>query len=103
MKMLMLGAALGASAMAMGQSAAEKQSAPASEPLTIYRLPQVTVPPGQTLYLNPKLQPMEAAKLEPIPTEWPKLKIEKIPTQWTGMKMVPVESKAAMIAAQKKK
>jgi hypothetical protein len=99
MKLLVLGPVFcAAAAVAMGQSADGKQSAP----VMVYPVPQAAALSEQNLYLNPPLQSTEVAKLEAIPTDWPNLKIEKIPTRWPGMKIVPVGDKAVTGAKLKK-
>jgi hypothetical protein len=103
MKLMVLAFVLCAATVAMGQSAGEKQTVLQAGQVTVYQLPQITVQLQQNLYLDPKLQPVATAKLEPIPTTWPNLKIEKIPTQWVGMKIVPVEGPAATKVKQKLK
>src|SRR6202021_3821028 len=50
---------------------------------------------AQKLYPDLKLQPVETAKMEPIPLQWPKAKVEQIPTQWQGMKVIPVQTNSA--------
>jgi hypothetical protein len=47
-------------------------------------------PVAQNLYPNLRLMPVEAGKLEPIPTEAPNLKVEQIPTQWPDERIVDV-------------
>jgi len=47
-------------------------------------------PVAQNLYPNLRLMPLGAGKLEPIPTEWPRLKVEQIPTVWPNLRMTAV-------------
>jgi hypothetical protein len=50
---------------------------------------------AQKLYPDLKLQPVDSAKLEAIPTQWPNFKMENIPTQWPGMKVTPIQMGSA--------
>ena len=54
--------------------------------------PLALMPQAQKLYPDLKLQPVETAKMEPIPLQWPKAKVEQIPTQWQRMKVIPVQT-----------
>jgi hypothetical protein len=50
---------------------------------------------AQKLYPGLKLQPVDNAKLEAIPTQWPDFKTENIPTEWPGMKVTPIQMGSA--------
>jgi hypothetical protein len=45
---------------------------------------------AQKLYPGLKLQPVDSAKLEAIPAQWPNFCVENIPTQWREMKITPI-------------
>ncbi len=51
-------------------------------------------PPASNLYPDLKLLPIETARLDPIPTEWPKLKEEPIPITWPDAKVSTIQGVA---------
>jgi len=53
---------------------------------------QPRTPLAGNLYPGLQLLPIETARLEPNPIDWPKFTLESIPIQWPDEKVTPIQS-----------